>query len=164
MARTNRQYASERMIERNPMSNPATREKMSTTLKMIGHQPKVRGGNGTGLTQTQRALLIAMGSEWIPEFVQPTRTAMGENLPTAYKIDLAHPGVRIAVEIDGGSHCTIARQAQDRKKTQCLEQFGWTVLRFTNREIKEQLPAVVEFIGFTILRLQNKTLTSPKAS
>src|SRR3990167_4604174 len=46
-----------RMCKNNPMKNPKTRNKMSKTLKRIGHQPKIRRGNGTGMTKPEKVLM-----------------------------------------------------------------------------------------------------------
>lgn len=52
--------------------------------------------------------------------------------PNAYKADLACPEKMIVIEVDGGSHGTLARQAEDKKKDALLAQLGWKVLRVSN--------------------------------
>jgi very-short-patch-repair endonuclease len=69
-------------------------------------------------------------------------------------VDLGRSDLRLAVECDGNSHCALARQARDRKKERILTELGWTVLRFRNRDIEENLPAVVRSI-----RLAEKILS-----
>src|SRR3990167_6118995 len=92
-----------------------------------------RGGNGKGLTVPQQALLAELGPDCVPEYVVPTRKrALG--YPTSYKIDIAHPGCKIAIEIDGESHRSNTRKAQDIKKTSFLAELGWIVKRYTNTE------------------------------
>lgn len=158
MTRTNRKYAkvaSARMKANNPMSNPETREKMSKTLKRIGHRPVIRGGNGKGMTKPQAKLMNAL-TEMNPasEFVIKTKVKKinEEHLPTHYKIDIAIPEYMIAIEVDGGIHCQLTRKEQDKKKANFLESAGWTVLRFTNREVLNDVEKCKEIVMSTILK------------
>jgi very-short-patch-repair endonuclease len=59
----------------------------------------------------------------------------GSGYPTHYKVDVAFPKKKLAVELDGASHNTIARQEQDAKKTNFLASLGWTVLRYANKRV-----------------------------
>lgn len=131
------------------MEQPEAREKMSRTLKRIGHRPTVRGGNGTGLTEAQKILLLKLGPHWFPEHVAPTGARIKGGPPTHYKIDLANPELMIAVEIDGASHGTLVRKAADRRKDQWLSAHGWKVFRFSNREVMSSIASVMEQITST---------------
>lgn len=133
MARTNQRHASARMTASNPMSSPASRKKMKATLKAIGHKPPVQGGNGRGPTVPQKTLADLLG--WPMEVIVPTGRPRAPGLPTHYKLDLANPAAKIAVEVDGGSHGALSRRAADRRKDEWLTAAGWTVLRFTNRQV-----------------------------
>jgi very-short-patch-repair endonuclease len=53
--------------------------------------------------------------------------------PSHYKIDIAEPKQKIAIEVDGNSHHS--RKALDTKKDAKLRSLGWIVLRFWNRDI-----------------------------
>jgi very-short-patch-repair endonuclease len=161
MARTNRKYASARMKANNPMHKEASKQKMKATLHAIGHAPKVRGGNGQGPTLPQQALAQALG--WQMEYVVKTHVPKinPQHLPTSYKLDLADPIFKIAIEVDGKSHLQLERKAQDRKKEQVLNGFGWTILRFTNQEVMEHLQECVQTVQSTILKLKTITPTSP---
>ncbi len=142
MAKTNRKYASERMIKNNPMKNPETREKVSTKLRAMGHKPKIQGGNGRGHTIYQLALSMALG--WPMEVVALTGEPKGNGIPTAYKIDIGNPILKIAIEVDGNSHTALIRQAQDKRKDNVLKNLGWKVLRFKNREVENDLHGCVK--------------------
>jgi very-short-patch-repair endonuclease len=49
-----------------------------------------------------------------------------------WKIDIAFPGARLAIEIDGWAwHTDVERFRTDRHKGNALVKAGWTVLRFT---------------------------------
>lgn len=121
-----------RITALNPSTRPEVREKISRRLKAMKHGPSVRGGNGTGLTEPQAFMLDALGAGWMAEFP----LSLGPRTPgypTHYKLDLALPGRKIAVEVDGFSHGS--RKDQDAKKDAKLRSLGWTVLRFSNLDI-----------------------------
>lgn len=125
-----------RMRERNPMSDPATRERMSRTLRELGHRPPVRGGNGSGMTEPQRLLLSELGEGWLPELSLGTgKGARARGLPNRYTLDIAHPDRKIAVEVDGRSHRSRARRESDSRKDAWLRSEGWTVFRFSNEDV-----------------------------
>jgi very-short-patch-repair endonuclease len=61
-----------------------------------------------------------------------------------YIIDLACRSVKLGVELDGGHH---ALQVEaDEGRTRYLAAQGWTVLRFWNNEVLENVEGVVEVI------------------
>jgi very-short-patch-repair endonuclease len=99
----------------------------------MGHKPKIRGGNGMGLSKPQEMMLKALGEGWIAEHVITTKL---RNLgyPHHYKIDLANPDLMIAIEVDGRSHCALERKAQDRRKDEFLASQGWSVFRLSNQK------------------------------
>lgn len=133
MARTNREHASKRMRERNPMHREESRAKMAASLKVIGHKPRFRGGNGKPTPEPQRALAEFLG--WPTEFVIVPRD--GER-PYHYKADIVHPSMKVCVEVDGGSHCSRDRQDSDRRRDERLRSLGWLVFRFSNRDAMER--------------------------
>ncbi len=119
---------------KNPMHNPGTRSKVAATLKKIGHKPPIQGGNGRGMTAPQEKMLDLLGPEWMPEYAEKTHLKSKDGYPHHYKIDLANPVMKIAVELDGFSHCAATRQVQDVKKDTLLRQLGWKVLRLPNAQ------------------------------
>jgi very-short-patch-repair endonuclease len=58
-------------------------------------------------------------------------------------VDLALPGQKIAVEVDGLSHNTYAVRERDSRKDSLLAEAGWSVLRITNSEILSDLGGAV---------------------
>lgn len=65
---------------------------------------------------------------------------------TSY-IDIAFPGAKIAVEIDGfGFHSSREAFERDRRKQNLLVLDGWTVLRFTSQTIHEMPEMVLELL------------------
>jgi hypothetical protein len=158
-------YASKRMKENNPMKSAGSREKMRRTLVNIGHNPPVRGGNGTGLTVPQSELLLRLQtsgdlSSWIPECVVLT----GMNYPRCYKVDIGNPSEKLAVEVDGKSHGLLLRKQQDQKKDVILNGVGWTVLRFSNEDVLANPTLCVQTVLSTISKLRTRIHTSPTES
>jgi hypothetical protein len=135
-------------------------------LKEIGptnpEGPPVRGGNGRGPSVPQAMLADALG--WRMEFVVLTNEPRGSGYPSHYKIDIANPFAKIAIEVDGNSHSSLARRAQDEKKDSFLVSRGWLVLRFSNREVMENLSACVRRAMSTTLKSLTTTTSSPKES
>lgn len=114
------------------MHRQEVRRRVSAKLKEIKHRPPAQGGNGRGLTEPQRLLSQKLGPDWITEFVVPTRIPRGEGYPTHYKIDLANPAQMIAIEVDGGSHCSLKVRERDARKAEFLRSKGWSVFRVSN--------------------------------
>jgi hypothetical protein len=164
MAATNRKHASARMTQNNPMRDPEARAKMSATLKAIGHQPRERGGNGRGPTVPQAMLAEAL--DWPIEVVVRTGCSGREGLgyPAHYKLDIANEFLKVAVEVDGPSHGSLERRQQDAKKDAFLRGIGWTVLRFSNREVMEHLEECVQMVLSTTSKLSTPIHTLPMAS
>ena len=137
MRKTNKQYASYRMKENNPMQKEHVREKVSKKLK--GRKPIKIGGNGRGLTVPQSILLkYLLKYNAVAEYTVPTKGIRG-NYPKSYKIDIALPDYKIAIEIDGNSHRALNRKKEDIKKNSFLKEKGWTTIRFWNEEINEDI-------------------------
>jgi leucyl-tRNA synthetase len=119
----------------NPMINPVSVEKMK--LKMIGRTFLSRGGNGQ-ITIPQKKLLEALSlPESNLEYVIPTKevASMFQSVPPCYKVDIAIPEMKLAIEVDGRSHKTKKWRFLDKRKTEILNALGWRVLRFWNEEI-----------------------------
>lgn len=148
MAETNRKYASARMKQNNPMRNPATKRRMQTTLRARQWKPQIRGGNGTGYTVSQRLLALALG--WQMEYPVYTGKLKEDGYPVVYKIDIADPVLKVAIEVDGASHNTVKGKQADERKTAFLVGLGWKVLRFSNRQVMSDLDACVQTVLSTI--------------
>jgi hypothetical protein len=122
----------------NCMQRRDSREKMSLTLQMIGHKPKIRGGNGKGPTKHEAMALSLLGEGWVYNHV-----VLLERHP--YKVDVANPLRMVAIEIDGHSHNSLVRREQDERKDRLLRESGWKVLRLKNQEVE----------SFTISKLED---------
>ena len=125
----------QKAVVSNRSTEEAVRRKISQRLQEIGHRPRIRGGNGTALTEPQQLLMDVLGSEWHPEYPVCLGTAWDASYPRAYKLDLANPAAKIGIEVDGHKHRSGRERAKDRKKGDKLASLGWTVLRFWNWDI-----------------------------
>jgi hypothetical protein len=120
--------------QRGKPSGPKTdahRAKLSAAAKAKGIKPTVRKGNGTGMTPTEQLISEVLPAGWVWNYP----VALGgkqQGFPTNYKLDFAWPHLKVRLEVDGGSHATIARQMQDRKKESKLAELGWSVFRISN--------------------------------
>lgn len=152
MSRTNRQYASARMVERNPMRKPEARAKMAATLKQIRHAPKFRGGNGKPIPEPQRRLAELLG--WPTEVTIVPRDGQ---MPWHYKADMAHPTMKVLVEVDGGSHFSLARRESDARRNIRLAGLGWLTLRFSNQDATERTAECAAMVWSTTLKWQKRT-------
>lgn len=133
------------LSNRNPFRDPVKRSEFSnkTHQKLLASGYRMlNGGNGRGPTRPQLLLSRVLG--WPIEYIVPTKGLPG--YPSHYKLDIANPELKIAIEVDGVSHLSKAIQAKDIKKTRFLEERGWTVLRFRNAEVLENLSAVLRVI------------------
>lgn len=73
-----------------------------------------------------------------------------------YRIDIAFPGPKLAIECDGKAfHSSPKQKAHDRKKDRYLKSQGWTVLRFSGSRIHRDLPSVVKRISEELTKRTN---------
>ena len=88
--------------------------------------------------------LTRRGIVYEPEF--PTRSG--------FIIDIAFPALRVAVECDGERWHKPGNK-RDRFRDYILRRGGWTVIRFTEKEIVTDYCACVDRIEEVIKRLQS---------
>jgi len=62
-----------------------------------------------------------------------------------YIVDFACPALRLVIEIDGGQHSEEVEY--DRRRDIWLSKHGYTVLRFWNNEVMENVEGVLERIA-----------------
>lgn len=140
-----RESASLRMRDKNPMRMLGVIAKVMETKQRNGFVPlKKRGGNGCDMPVPQRVLLEALGDGWIAEFVVLTSRPKNNpsRLPNCYKIDVAHPMMKLAIEVDGYSH-SVKTKDRDAKKDRFLREKGWLVLRLRNERILSDLDSAL---------------------
>ncbi len=65
----------------------------------------------------------------------------------SFIVDFYCPNKRLAIEIDGDSHYSESGRIKDRERDTVLSGLDIIVLRFTNKEVTENLEGVVEKIA-----------------
>jgi very-short-patch-repair endonuclease len=131
--------------------------KASKRLKEIGWKPPVRGGNGCGPTKAEKMLISILPQELIWNYGIKTGKWNGSGYPPVYKVDIAIPEIRLAIEADGNSHCSFSQKRKDLKKDQFLEGLGWTVVRLSNKRILNESQAVKKVLLSIIYTLKLTT-------
>jgi very-short-patch-repair endonuclease len=63
-----------------------------------------------------------------------------------YIVDFYCPKANLAIELDGGQHYSETGQANDRTRDDVLMKMGIKVLRFSDREVFENMDGVMEGI------------------
>ncbi|WP_198169565.1 DUF559 domain-containing protein [Herbidospora daliensis] len=82
----------------------------------------------------------AHGREWNQTY------ASNDSLFVTIRTDLMWAHEKCVVELDGPEHLTPAKAEMDRIRDRHLERDGFTVLRFTNEQVLDDLPAVLRRI------------------
>lgn len=65
-------------------------------------------------------------------------------------VDFYCPSLKLAIEIDGDSHFSDEGKAYDKARTQRLEGYGLTMIRFTNKQVLQDFESVCEAIQKSI--------------
>lgn len=80
----------------------------------------------------------------------------------SFVVDFYAPAVRLAIEIDGESHCGAANaRQQDDRRDAALAANGITVLRFTNPDVMHNAEGVCARVRETIASLQQCSHSLP---
>ena len=87
----------------------------------------------------------------------PVLSQYGEIIPQHpignYRADFAIPACRIVIEVDGHDyHSSKAQLTADSKRQRDITLVGWTVIRFTGREIYADADACAREVEAIILR------------
>jgi hypothetical protein len=125
----------ERLKNLKPTLMLGVKEKQRNTRMSRGYFKK-RSGNGFPPSKQQQFVYDLLGEDWKMEHVVRTGT-IGNGNPTHWKIDIANISQKIAIEIDGISHTFPGRSETDHRKNIFLIGKGWTLYRFSNREIDD---------------------------
>jgi very-short-patch-repair endonuclease len=71
-----------------------------------------------------------------------------------FVVDFYTVEIKLAIEIDGDSHFTDGAEVADRERQSLIESSGIRFLRFTNRQVDEELGAVIEAISQMVCTLR----------
>jgi len=65
----------------------------------------------------------------------------------SFILDIAFPDQKLAIELDGAYwHSRKKHKRRDRMKDSILQKQGWTVIRFSDKEILENVSRCVDFV------------------
>ncbi len=70
-----------------------------------------------------------------------------------YVVDFYCPRQKLVIEIDGDSHFTDEAKKYDKVREEYIKALGLRIIRFTNHEIRTQLPNVLEAIRQALTNL-----------
>lgn len=145
------------MQQNNPMKSPESVEKMRRSLS--GRTFLARGGNGS-LTKPQILLAGILGLPM--EYAIRTTKVRGlfPSLPNHYKVDIADPLKKVAIEVDGNSHKLKTWKFLDKRKVEILNALGWSVLRFWNQDVLKNPEAVAQKVRTFIASKSTAITTS----
>jgi very-short-patch-repair endonuclease len=95
------------------------------------------------LTDAERQLWVCLRSKQIEAFRFRKQVPLGR-----FVADFACMEPKLIVEVDGGQHAD--RADHDADRTAWLEGWGFTVLRFWNNEVSENMDGVLQVIVNTL--------------
>ena len=72
----------------------------------------------------------------------------------AFVIDFYTVEIKLAIEIDGDSHFGDGAEVADRERQSFIESSGIRFLRFTNRQVYEELDGIIETVSQMICTLR----------
>jgi very-short-patch-repair endonuclease len=84
-----------------------------------------------------------------------------------YFADFACHQIRLAIEIDGGTHASTASAIRDESRSSYFRSHGYRVLRFWNYDVMSDIESVMTVIQLTIgeqVEMNPPPLTPPRAS
>ena len=73
-----------------------------------------------------------------------------------YIVDFYCAQAKLAVELDGSQHYEETEQCKDAERTAFLEEYGITVLRIPNNEVKRNFVGVCEAIHLAVVQRAHK--------
>jgi very-short-patch-repair endonuclease len=92
-------------------------------------------------TDAERAIWLAMRDRRLAGYKFRRQHPLGP-----FFVDFVCIDAKLVVEIDGSQHFDAANAEADRTRTRKLQQLGFTVLRFDNRQVLTERAAVLETI------------------
>lgn len=139
-----------RASDRAPFKQPETHRKSVEKQREMGFPTLNYGRRDSGPTVPQKMLFDAL-SGVVMEYRLPK-----SGKTNSFRVDLAFPSLRLAVEVDGLSHTKRSEKERDARKEEILRERGWALLRFWNKEILDDLSSVLLRIHATATALQKE--------
>ncbi len=74
-----------------------------------------------------------------------------------YIVDFVARKEKLIIELDGGQHNEETTKKYDAERTECFKRLGFTVIRFWNNEVLQNLDGVIQSLHLTLaLSLQER--------
>lgn len=137
-------------------SNPAEIERRRALGRKLQHP--WRGNISAPTRHEAQVLALFPEAQWAFQVATGESSKLGR--PHYYRMDVAWPDIKLDVEIDGTNHDAPKQKLKDAERTRFLNGRGWSVLRFTNREVKYFLPRIKLVIESSICKLKATPATA----
>lgn len=130
----------------NPIHRAESRKKSQEKLRAAGWPNFLRYGK---VPEIQQSLADCLGLPVdVPVRANDLNGRSRSRMERAYRpywylLDIANIELKMNVEIDGNSHRSRQRVERDRKRDSTLNRLGWTILRFSNRQVTENMAEVI---------------------
>ena len=112
----------------------------------------------TSLEQIMFKMLVGMRQVYNIPFAPYAQYPLGR-----YRADFAIPQIKLAIECDGWAfHGTPDKRAKDQMRDAELAKFGWTTVRFSEVDLKENSEGVQKTIATLVFKLWKKALDEQK--
>jgi hypothetical protein len=131
-----------RASDRSPFRRPEIKRKSIEKQREMGFPTLIRGYKATRSPTVPQKILFDALPGIVMEYSLETNHR--------FRIDLAIPSLKLAIEVDGLSHTSRKGKKADASKEQILKERGWTLLRFWNAEILGDLASVLTRIQATM--------------
>jgi 5-methyltetrahydrofolate--homocysteine methyltransferase len=112
-------------------ANPALYEVLKEKAKEMRNKP----------TEAEKMLWNVLSNKGLDGFKFRRQHIIGE-----YIVDFVCLEKRLVIEVDGLVHTTVEQKEHDQLRTEWLESKGFKVIRFTNRQVLNDLFNTIEFI------------------
>ena len=77
-----------------------------------------------------------------------------------YVADFACVPIKLVIELDGATHGSDSQVAHDRRRSAYMARQGWKKIRFSNFDMYDDLPGVMEAIWRTVRRVKRTPSTT----
>jgi very-short-patch-repair endonuclease len=123
-----------------------------STLINRGKQTPTRKYLRNNSTKAERLLWSRLKGRQMLDFKFRRQQGIG-----SYILDFYCSEVGLAIEIDGETHVTDDEIEYDKNRQREIEELGIQFLRFTNRDVFDNLDGVMEMISDRLLELSRKS-------
>jgi hypothetical protein len=130
-------------------------ERMSKITKERNIKNINKHGNAC-ISDLQTNLQVVLGEKnWILEkFIHVPKNTHPEQTGYRYKADLMHRTLKLIVELDGPAHNKSKQKKHDKIRDEILTSMGYKVLRFSNKEVEDDMSSCIDRIHSEMRKIQ----------